>query len=62
MANLMGLVHLVCNSLELIDENTGSQSEVRQLIANNTMQGQKGDMGIQGLTGQKGDSGDKGET
>jgi hypothetical protein len=62
MSNLTGLVNLVCNSLELIDENTGTQSEVRTLIANNTAKGQKGDTGIQGLTGLKGDPGSKGET
>ena len=55
MANLTGLVNLVVNSLELIDDNTGQQSEVRDLIANNTGQGQKGDTGAQGIQGQKGD-------
>ena len=39
MANLTGLVNLVVNSLELIDENTGQQSEVRDLIANNVVVG-----------------------
>jgi hypothetical protein len=62
MSNLTGLVNLVCNSLELIDETTGTPSEVRTLIANNTVKGQKGDTGIQGLTGLKGDPGSKGET
>ena len=61
MSNLTGLVNLVCNSLELIDETTGTPSEVRTLIANNTVKGQKGDTGVtgaQGITGQKGDRGE----
>ena len=61
MSNLTGLVNLVCNSLELIDETTGTPSEVRTLIANNTVQGQKGEQGVtgaQGITGQKGDRGE----
>jgi hypothetical protein len=62
MANLTGLTNLVVNSLELIDPNTGSQSEVRTLIANNSVKGEKGDQGIQGLAGLKGDQGAKGET
>ena len=62
MSNLTGLVNIVANSLELIDENTGAQSEVRTLIANNIVKGEKGAQWIQGLTGQKGDQGSKGAT
>ena len=58
MANLTGLVNLVVNSLELIDDNTGQQNEVRDLIANNVVVGPKGDTGAQGLQGVKGDRGE----